>query len=219
MNATASINTTPRSAPVKATWVCLIVAWILFLLPLPGVGVFVGWPLNLVAFILAIVVMARGFTKQGLLPLLASLIVSPIVYFIGLAVLGATAVGGTAALQQASNGTETAAPASQAEPAADAIKITARELFQAYAANEVAADGKYKGKALEVSGKVESITSDFSDEAVVQLTTGEILQQVHARGLPKDVAAQLETGQQVTVACTGAGEVMGSPQLNDCRVK
>ena len=89
MNATSEAAQPHKSAPVKATWVCLIVAWVLFLIPIPGAGLFVGWPLNLVAFILAIVVMARGYTGKGLVPLLASLVVSPIVYFIGIAVLAA----------------------------------------------------------------------------------------------------------------------------------
>jgi hypothetical protein len=87
MNATSDAARPHKSAPVTATWICLVVAWVLFLIPIPGVGLFVGWPLNLVAFILAIVVMARGFTGKGMIPLLASLVVSPIVYFIGIAVL------------------------------------------------------------------------------------------------------------------------------------
>jgi hypothetical protein len=87
MNTTTEAAQPHKAAPIKATWVCLIVAWVLFLIPIPGAGLFVGWPLNLVAFILAIVVMARGFTGKGLIPLLASLVVSPIVYFIGIAVL------------------------------------------------------------------------------------------------------------------------------------
>lgn len=89
---------TIKPAPVKATWICLAIAWLLFIIPIPGVGLFVGWPLNLVAFILAIVVMARGRTAGGLIPLIASIVVSPIVYFIGLAVFGA-ALGGTGAYQ------------------------------------------------------------------------------------------------------------------------
>lgn len=87
MNATGEAVQPNKSAPIKATWMCLMVAWVLFLIPIPGAGLFVGWPLNLVAFILAIVVMARGFTSKGMIPLLASLVVSPIVYFIGIAVL------------------------------------------------------------------------------------------------------------------------------------
>src|SRR6218665_2251801 len=73
--------TEPKPAPIKATWITLVIAWVLFLLPIPGVGLFVGGTLNLVAFILAIVVMARGRTVGGLIPLLSSLILSPIIYF------------------------------------------------------------------------------------------------------------------------------------------
>ena len=76
-----------RTAPVTATWICLGIAWLLFLLPVPGAAMFVGWPLNLVAFILSIVVITRGRTVAGLIPLLSSIIASPVIYLIGLAIL------------------------------------------------------------------------------------------------------------------------------------
>jgi hypothetical protein len=85
MNAVAS-NTMPNTAG-RAAWVCLAIAWACFVLPIPGSGLFIGWPLNLVAFILAIVAMSKRGTSAGLFPLLASLIASPIIYFIGIAVL------------------------------------------------------------------------------------------------------------------------------------
>ena len=71
----------------KAAWVCLAIAWVAFVVPFPGTGLFIGWPLNLVAFILAIVAMSKRGAGAGLWQLLASLVVSPIVYFIGVAVL------------------------------------------------------------------------------------------------------------------------------------
>lgn len=85
MNAMAS-DAKPNTAG-RAAWACLAIAWVCFLLPIPGIGLFIGWPLNLVAFILAIVAMSQRGTGAGLFPLLASLIASPIVYFVGLAVL------------------------------------------------------------------------------------------------------------------------------------
>jgi hypothetical protein len=95
MNAVTS-DTTPNTAG-RAAWACLAIAWVCFLLPIPGIGLFIGWPLNLVAFILAIVAMSKRGTGAGLVPLLASLIVSPIVYFVGLAVLaGMISAAGTA---------------------------------------------------------------------------------------------------------------------------
>jgi hypothetical protein len=82
------------SSASKAAWICLAIAWVCFLLPLPGVGLFVGWPLNLAAFVLAIVAMAKGGAMAGLIQLIASLVVSPIVYFLGVTILlGAMGAG------------------------------------------------------------------------------------------------------------------------------
>lgn len=50
---------------------------------------FIGLPLNFVAFILAIVAMAGQGAKAGLAQLLCSLIASPLVYLIGWAVMAA----------------------------------------------------------------------------------------------------------------------------------
>lgn len=220
MNAAIEAASVTRSAPVKATWVCLILAWVLFLVPLPGLGMFIGWPLNLVAFILAIVVMARGFTGKGLLPLIASLIVSPIVYFIGLAIFGAALSGASKAANTDTTATAVSAQVAEvAPPAADAIKVTAHQLFSAYEANEIAADGQYKGKTLEVSGVVSGIDSDFSDEPVIELATENEFMGVRAQGIDKTVAANLSKGQQVTLVCTGGGEVVGAPMLEDCSIR
>ena len=222
MNATVAPT---RTAPVKATWICLIIAWVLFLIPLPGAGLFVGWPLNLVAFILAIVVMARGKTAGGLIPLLASIIVSPIVYFVGLAVLGA-AVGGDAYQDykeraEAAN-TQLEAPLNESAAGVDLkplpLEVSAADLFAAYDANEVAADNQYKGKQLAVTGTVAGINKDFTDEVYVEIAGNEFLN-IHARGIDPTVAAGLAKGTKITVVCEGGGLMMASPILNECEVR
>ena len=222
MNATVALT---RTAPVKATWICLIIAWVLFLIPLPGAGLFVGWPLNLVAFILAIVVMARGKTAGGLIPLLASIIVSPIVYFVGLAVLGA-AVGGDAYQDykeraEAAN-TQLEAPLNESAAGVDLkplpLEVSAADLFAAYEANEVAADNQYKGKQLAVTGTVAGINKDFTDEVYVEIAGNEFLN-IHARGIDPTVAAGLAKGTKITVVCEGGGLMMASPILNECEVR
>ncbi|REC94826.1 hypothetical protein [Kushneria indalinina] len=76
-----------RPAPVTLAWIVLVVAWGAFLLPRAGSGLLVGWPLNLVAFCLAIVIVARGRTVAGILALAASVIVSPLIYLLGLLLL------------------------------------------------------------------------------------------------------------------------------------
>ena len=93
MTETTAARPEPNTAG-KAAWVCLAIAWACFLLPMPGLGLFIGWPLNLVAFILAIVAMSQSGAGAGLLQLLASLIVSPIIYWVLGWALFASMLGG-----------------------------------------------------------------------------------------------------------------------------
>jgi len=221
---TMSANTlaAPSSSASKAAWICLAIAWACFVLPIPGIGLFIGWPLNLVAFILAIVAMAKRGATAGLWQLLASLVVSPIVYFIGLAIMAA--IGGAAAQnagtaaaerKQAATETATQAPATQQE---QPIVLDARRLHATYSANEVAADQQFKGKPLLVTGTIEAIDSGFGDEPDIRLSAGDF-EFVMVKGVPASKAATLAKGQQITVLCTGGGEIIGSPVLDDCTLQ
>lgn len=89
MNAPDAASASNENTAGKAAWICLIITWVLFIVPVPGLGLFVGWPLNLVAFILAIVAMSKSGASAGLWQLLASLIASPVIYLIGIWVLAA----------------------------------------------------------------------------------------------------------------------------------
>ena len=219
----------PKAAPLMATWICLVIAWILFLVPVPGAGLFVGWPMNLVAFILAIVVMTRGRTIAGLIPLISSLVVSPIVYFIGLAIFAAVigsagkydeyAQRAQAAQQQGSTQRDAAPAGDRPGTSRNDIEVTSRQLLADYMANEVSADNQYKNKALAVTGRVAAINKDFADEVYVELETAEMFQLVQAHGISAQVAAQLQKGQQVTMDCVGNGYLLGTPQLQDCRLR
>lgn len=222
-----AISTSGSPAASRAAWICLAIAWVCFIVPIPGIGLFIGWPLNLVAFILAIVAMAKRGAMSGLLQLLASLIASPIIYFIGLAIFGVAlssagdAANRTAADSAASGVPEQASNArydASALTASDAAEVEASVLFAAYKANEIAADERYKGKPLKVSGTVEDINSDAFDEAVVQLQAGGFMEQVQAKGLSNAVASQLSKGERVTLLCKGGGEVIGFPIIEDCSV-
>jgi predicted metal-binding membrane protein len=73
--------------PVKAGWVCLAVAWALFIIPIPGTGI-IGWALNLAAFIISIIVMVKGRVGAGVAQMVCALAVSPVIYFIGIGILG-----------------------------------------------------------------------------------------------------------------------------------
>lgn len=102
---------------------------------------------------------------------------------------------------------------------AEAIKITASELAAAYKKNEVAADEKYKNKKIEVTGTIESIDSGVGDEPRIRLESGELFVAVTLEGVPKDEAKKLNKGEKVKAVCKGDGEIIGSPQLKDCKLK
>lgn len=99
-----------------------------------------------------------------------------------------------------------------------AIPVTATELYNAYDSNEVGADKQYKGKLLQISGTIESIDSGISDQAVLQLGTGEMFMSVSAEGDDNftNTASTLSKGQQVNLLCRGAGEVIGMPFVDEC---
>lgn len=85
----------PR-APVAAMWICMILAWFFFIIPVPFT-VFLAGPLNIAAFVLAIICLVRSRILHGVLGLIGTIVVSGICYMIGLTLTAAAlAVGGGA---------------------------------------------------------------------------------------------------------------------------
>jgi hypothetical protein len=76
-----------QKPPVKAGWICLIIAWAFFLIPVPGLGI-IGWALNVAAIIISIIVMVKGRVGAGVVQLVCALVVSPLLYLVGLGILG-----------------------------------------------------------------------------------------------------------------------------------
>ncbi|MDR3453567.1 MAG: TonB C-terminal domain-containing protein [Rhodoferax sp.] len=108
-------------------------------------------------------------------------------------------------------------PAAAVEPA---IHVDSARLFADYSANEVSADLKYKGHRLAVSGVVQSINKDITDDTYLKLATENEFMGIHADLKKQYVsqAASLTKGQPITVICTGAGLMIGSPMLKDCAI-
>lgn len=193
----------------------LAIAWLCFLIPFPGLGFFIGWPLNLVAFILAIVAMASGGAGKGIAPLLLSLMVSPLVYFVGIAIFAGT-LGAVSAPRDDAHAVETESDAISV--LADTVELAARQLYLDYQANEIAADVLYKGKPLLISGDVEAIQGDFMDQPVVHLSAGPDAR-VLLMGLTTSVAAGLRKGETITAACTGDGMALDAPTMRHCDLR
>lgn len=82
-----TVSSDHQVPPVRAGWICLVAAWALFLIPVPGLGM-IGWALNLAAFIISIIVMVKGRIGAGVAQMVCSLAFSPLIYFIGLGILG-----------------------------------------------------------------------------------------------------------------------------------
>ncbi len=118
-------------------------------------------------------------------------------------------------------GTEAAStsePAAATVVEAPALQVTAIQLFDAYQANEAAAQQQYGGKRLEVTGTVDGVDLDMSDEPVVLLRTSNQFMSARARLIEADhsKATGLAKGSKTTLLCAEVTEIMGTPSLKDC---
>jgi hypothetical protein len=97
--------------------------------------------------------------------------------------------------------------------------ITAAELWAAYGANPAAADAKWKGKPVAITGNVVDVRRDFRGQTLVRLATGDALETVHASIVVRDAdpRAVPTRGQSLALSCTGAGRSIGAPRLEACR--
>lgn len=112
-------------------------------------------------------------------------------------------------------------PMSVAAPSAvPVVQVDAMTLWREYDANEVAADLKYKGQMLAVTGTVFSIDKNFADDIIVRLESPNSFRTIMATLHDSQVAAaaRLTKGSNILMSCRGAGSIMGSPSLNDCVV-
>jgi hypothetical protein len=80
----APLSSTPtvQKVPVKAMFICIVITWILFLVPVFGLGI-IGWIVNLAVLILAIVCLCKSRVGSGITGLILSIAISPLIYFIG----------------------------------------------------------------------------------------------------------------------------------------
>lgn len=99
-----------------------------------------------------------------------------------------------------------------------ALKVTPAELYQAYDANEAAAQARYGGRLLEVTGTVAGVDLDLTDDPIVELDTGQRYDeaQLSLIDAEKYKAAGLTKGQKIVFLCQKVREVIGTPILEGC---
>ncbi len=83
--------------------------------------------------------------------------------------------------------------------------VAATDLFAEYQANEEAANQKYNGKIVEVSGVVKETKNNEAGQPTVVLESGDMMFGVICELKEKEQAAKFSSGQQVTFKgeCTG----------------
>lgn len=103
-----------------------------------------------------------------------------------------------------------------ADPTTPPVDVSARKLASDYEANEVSADKLYRNKVLRVSGVVDAIKKDFSDDPYVVLRTANEFMGVRASFEDDAGLAGLVPGKAIVVRCIGNNVIIGSPMLKDC---
>ena len=98
------------------------------------------------------------------------------------------------------------------------ITISASKLYKEYNENEIAADEKYKGKIIEVTGVIRDIGNDIMDNAYITLVGDEYFGDIQCYFNEKSVVAKLSKGKRITVigSCSG---LMINVQINNCIVR
>ena len=100
------------------------------------------------------------------------------------------------------------------------IRVDASTLYAEYQANQVAADQKYKGKVVVVSGIIDRIGKDLLDQTLIHMGKSS-LAGVDFTFVKSDSSsiANLKKGQTVSVKGRIDGELLTSVMLKDCTLQ
>lgn len=111
-----------------------------------------------------------------------------------------------------------AAASAEADLKANSIVVSSQQLFNAYQANEIAADEQYKGKQLLVTGTVDSIDKGPFGGFYLRLQTSNPFMSTMCdmENSEKQDLMALSKGDKARVLCKGAGMTVGSPSLRNC---
>lgn len=95
----------------------------------------------------------------------------------------------------------------------------AETIAKDYRENEIRGDLAYKDKTVRLLGIVQDIQSDFRNKPAIVLQTDNRLSSVVLGfdGSQLNQIAKLNHGDRIHALCRGAGEVVGTPYLNQCR--
>jgi hypothetical protein len=98
------------------------------------------------------------------------------------------------------------------------IVVSAARVYYDYSQNEVAADKKYKGKRIRVTGIVNSIAKDILKDAFVTLQAGEF-GEVQCYFDDESQLISLKKGQEIIIHGLGDGMAIINPIIRKCRLQ
>jgi len=101
------------------------------------------------------------------------------------------------------------------------IQVSAVDLYNEYAANEIAAEEKYNNSMVEVTGVLDSIAIDLMDNMYVTLQTNQLLSSVqcYLKDTETEKASTLTAGQTVTLSGEPDGMIITNVQLKNCIIQ
>ena len=105
------------------------------------------------------------------------------------------------------------------------ITVSAVDIAKEYKDNEVAAETKYKGKKVEISGTINNIGKDVLDDVYIVLSNGDeysIINNVQCYFKDKEQiskVAELQKGQEVILIGTVNSSIAGTVMVKDCYIK
>ncbi|EPD0095646.1 TPA: hypothetical protein JX679_001108, partial [Escherichia coli] len=87
-----------------------------------------------------------------------------------------------------------------------------------YDANEVAADNEIGGRKVEITGTVQEIAKNFTNDVIVRLESGNRLLPVmlSMEDSEKPKASKLKKGQKIVVTCEKMQLFIGAPSGSNC---
>lgn len=153
--------------------------------------------------------MTRAQRGAGLLVVLTAVVLSPLLFLLGAMLqawlgLGPAPLSGFLLQPGRENG--------------GVQQVTALNMLAAYEFNVDDANAAFRGQRLQVQGQVQSVDGNARGLPIVRLGDPGGLVSVRAVGLDAASVANLRQGQVIELICTGAGDVVGTPRLSECRL-
>lgn len=184
-----------------------------------NVGFLLGLGILFIPFIFAWFLLRNGHTLLSRIIGFGWLILC--VFFAVVSPPAAPGHSGSAVAPQAvvSSAAPASAPATAA-PAEPLKAYTSAQVASSYDENTVAADILFKGKKVQVTGKITDINTDlFGNPYLVLAGTNQFMgPQFKFDKSDISVMAALKKGATVKVVCTGKGDVVKTPMFEDCAI-